>query len=189
MHGDGRVGQGIGAARGLEMAAALLQHIHEQFVIAIVTVRFVLERTDNADEALRDGYFIQATLSQRVANSHALLCSSGALGGALTSGGVGGSGVAAAGGGVSAGGEGVAGRARVGFLRGVVGLRFCVAVIERKPVLREQTEECAVECVAVLAAEMVPAKDAAFAGQPRVSSVMLAIKSDASRCHGKFEIG
>jgi hypothetical protein len=36
----------------------------------------VLKRAHNADEALRDGYFIQATLSQRVANSHALLCSS-----------------------------------------------------------------------------------------------------------------
>jgi hypothetical protein len=58
----------------------------------------------------------------------------------------------------------VDGRARVGFLRGGVRLRFCMAVIERKPVLCEEAEECAIECVAVLEAEMIAAKDTAFAG-------------------------
>jgi hypothetical protein len=76
IHGDGRIGCRIGAARGLEMTTALFQHIHEQFLDAIPFARFRLKRAHNADETLRDGDLIQATLSQRVANSHALLCSS-----------------------------------------------------------------------------------------------------------------
>jgi len=55
------------------MAAAFFQHVHEQFLDAIIAVRFIGELADHIHVAVGDTPFIETSSPQRVANSFALV--------------------------------------------------------------------------------------------------------------------